>query len=128
MTVGDAVMAVWVALGGGVGAALRYGVGLAVAARWHGRFPLGTVLVNVSGSFALGLVMGLLAGPTGSGGTVAVLLGTGALGGYTTFSTASYDTVRLARDGRFLTAAAYGVGTMTATVAAAALGWWLAGS
>jgi len=128
MTVGDAVMAVWVALGGGVGAALRYGVGLAVAARWHGRFPLGTFLVNVSGSFALGLIMGLLAGPTGSGGTVAVLLGTGALGGYTTFSTASYDTVRLARDGRFLTAVAYGVGTMTATVAAAALGWWLAGS
>lgn len=128
MTAGDAVMAVWVALGGGAGAALRYGVGLAVAARWRGRFPLGTFLVNVSGSLTLGLVMGLLAGPGGSGGTVATLLGTGALGGYTTFSTASYDTVRLARDGRFVTAAAYGVGTMLVSVAAAALGWWLAGS
>ena len=121
-------MAVWVAIGGGAGAALRYAVGLAVAARWRGRFPVATFLVNVSGSFALGLVMGLVAGPTGSGGTVATLLGTGALGGYTTFSTASYDTVRLARDGRFVTAGTYGVGTMIVSVAAAALGWWLAGS
>ena len=44
----------WVALGGGVGAAARYALDRVVSARWRGRFPLGTFLVNVSGSLALG--------------------------------------------------------------------------
>ena len=113
----------WVALGGGVGAAARYALDRVVAARWRGRFPLGTFLVNVSGSLALGLLTGLLV----DGSLPVVLLGTGVLGGYTTFSTASYDTVRLARERRFSTALVYGVGTMVVTVVAAALGLWLAG-
>ena len=77
----------------------------------------------MSGSLALGLLTGLLV----DGSLPVVLLGTGVLGGYTTFSTASYDTVRLARERRFGTALVYGVGTMVVTVVAAALGLWLAG-
>lgn len=119
----DVVTMLWVALGGGVGAAARYALDRAVSARWRGRFPLGTFLVNVSGSLALGLFTGLLV----DGSLPLVLLGTGVLGGYTTFSTASYDTVRLVRERRFGTAVVYGVGTMLVTVAAAALGLWLAG-
>lgn len=113
----------WVALGGGVGAAARYALDRVVSARWRGRFPLGTFLVNVSGSLALGLFTGLLV----DGSLPLVLLGTGVLGGYTTFSTASYDTVCLVRERRFGTAVVYGVGTMLSAVAAAALGLWLAG-
>lgn len=113
----------WVALGGGVGAAARYALDRVVSARWRGRFPLGTFLVNVSGSLALGLLTGLLV----DGSLPLVLLGTGVLGGYTTFSTASYDTVHLVRERRFGTAVVYGVGTMLVTVAAAALGLCLAG-
>jgi len=137
LVTGGAALAVWVALGGGVGAALRYGVDLAVGSRWRGRFPLAIFLVNVSGSLALGLVLGLGAGGMWSGGMwsigsaaadvplPAALLGTGVLGGYTTFSTASYDTVSLAREGRVGMALAYAVGTLVATTAAAGLGLWL---
>lgn len=122
---GDAVLAVWVALGGGAGAALRYMVDFAVTSRWRGRFPLGTFFVNVSGSLALGLVVGEVSSVASF---PAALLGTGVLGGYTTFSTASYDTVRLARAGRGRMALVYAVGTMLTTVAAAIVGLWLTGS
>lgn len=118
------------ALGGGVGAALRYAVDEAVTARWrrdHPRdFPLGIFLVNVTGSLALGVLVGLLTGLAGSLAPFETgLLGTGLLGGYTTFSTASLDAVRLARSGRGRTALVYAVGTMVATILAAVSGLWL---
>ena len=122
----------WAALGGAVGSALRYAVDVAVTRRWRGAFPLATFLINVSGSLLLGLVLGLVAahataGPLASSspGLAATLVGTGVLGGYTTFSTASFDAVRLARDGHRLMAVAYAVGTMLVAVAAALLGLWL---
>ena len=91
-----------------------------MSSRWRRTFPLGTFLVNLTGSLVLGLLVGLASGPT----TMA-LVGTGVLGGYTTFSTASVDTVRLARSGHRGTALAYGGGTMLATIAAALAGLWL---
>ena len=118
----------WAALGGGAGAALRYAVNLAVAARWRGRFPLGTLLVNVTGSLLLGILMRVLGGvadPTSA--QLAVVLGAGVLGGYTTFSTAIVESVLLARTGHRRTALAYAVGTMVATVAAAGVGLALGG-
>jgi CrcB protein len=87
---------VLVAVGGGVGAALRFVLDGLVKERVT-RFPLGTVLINVTGSFVLGLVTGL-----GEAGAIAVpmvtVLGTGMMGGYTTFSTASVETVQLGRN------------------------------
>lgn len=112
------------ALGGGVGAAGRYAVDEWVTARWRRDFPLGTLLVNISGSLLLGLLVGVLGGQAAPAGAMA-LLGTGVLGGYTTFSTASLGTVKLALAGRVGAALAYGVGTMLATVGAALLGLWL---
>lgn len=116
------------ALGGGVGAAARYAVDEWVTARWRGDFPLGIFLVNVTGSLLLGLFVGLVtpslesvAAPAG----LAALVGTGVLGGYTTFSTASLDAVRLARAGRGGMALGYAVGTMLVTMGAALLGLWL---
>lgn len=81
-----------VALGGAVGSAARYGVGLA-AARWLGLgFPWGTLAVNVIG----GLAMGLLAARVGpEQENLRLLLGVGLLGGFTTFSAFSLETVRL---------------------------------
>lgn len=127
MTWDDAVLAGWLALGGGAGAALRYVLDVAVSSRWRRPFPLATFLINVSGSLALGLLVGwFYAGDAKPGWSLAVsVIGTGLLGGYTTFSTASYDTLRLGREGRVVMALAYAVGTMAATIAAAASGLWL---
>ncbi len=82
----------FVALGGALGSLARYGVGLA-AARWFGlAFPWGTLAVNVIGGFA----MGVLAARTGPNDeALRLLLGVGLLGGFTTFSAFSLETVRL---------------------------------
>ena len=81
-----------VALGGAVGSVARYGVGVA-AARWLGLgFPWGTLIVNVLGGFAMGL-LGARVGPENV--DLRLALGVGVLGGFTTFSTFSLETVRL---------------------------------
>lgn len=122
---------VLVALAGGVGAVLRLLVDTAVTAAHVARrtrsFPLGTVVVNVSGSFAIGVVTGLAvaaAVPT----EVTVVLATGLLGGYTTFSAASVDAVRLVQDGRRAAAAVYAVGLVLVSTVAAASGLVLTAS
>ena len=85
-----------VALGGALGSVARYGVGFA-AARWLGLgFPWGTLTVNIVGGFA----MGLLAARIGSEQeNLRLLLGVGVLGGFTTFSAFSLETVRLMEQG-----------------------------
>jgi len=77
---------------GGVGAGLRYIVDVLVMHGRRGAFPLGILVVNVTGSFALGLLTGLA--PI-LGGEWVTVLGVGMLGGYTTFSTVSTETVLL---------------------------------
>ena len=84
-------------------------------------YPLGTTVINVSGSLVLGFVTAVGAGL----GPWAVVLGTGLLGGYTTFSTASFETVRLAQEGRWRAAVANGFGMLVVALAAAAVGLWL---
>ena len=114
-----------VSLGGGVGAALRFWLDGLVRGRVSGSalggFPLGTLVINVSGSLVLGFLTGLgeagVLGPS----TVAVL-GTGMMGGYTTFSTASVETVQLFRSGRARVAVLNGLGMLVVSVGAAALG------
>ncbi|SFF71834.1 fluoride efflux transporter CrcB [Curtobacterium sp. YR515] len=109
-----------VAVGGGVGAALRFLLDGVVKARVSG-FPLGTVIINVSGSLVLGVLTGL-----GQAGTiplpVVAVLGTGMMGGYTTFSTASVETVQLLRSGKPRLAVLNGLGMLVVSVGAAALG------
>ncbi|MBY0177982.1 MULTISPECIES: fluoride efflux transporter CrcB [Curtobacterium] len=115
-----ALVLVVVAVGGGVGAALRFVLDGVVKARVT-RFPLGTLLINVSGSLVLGFVTGL-----GEAGTLAApmvaVLGTGMMGGYTTFSTASVETVQLLRSGKTRLAVLNGLGMLVVSVGAAALG------
>lgn len=102
-----------VAIGAAVGAPLRYLVDRAVQASHDSSFPWGTLTVNVAGSLLLGFLAGL---PTD--GTLTALLGTGFCGALTTYSTFSYETLRLAQSGARLVSLANAVGSVTAGLAA----------
>lgn len=118
-----------IALGTAVGAVARYVVDQwvqhvrAISGRRH-QFPAGILLINVSGSLLLGFLTGVAS--HGLGPYVLAFAATGVCGGYTTFSTWAYDTVRLAADGK-RTAAIANVGLSVAGgMAAAAVGLGLA--
>ncbi|WP_255953135.1 fluoride efflux transporter CrcB [Streptomyces odontomachi] len=118
-----------VVAGAMVGAPLRYLTDRGVQARHDTVFPWGTFLVNVAGSLVLGLVTGAaLAGAASE--PVRLLLGTGLCGALTTYSTFSYETLRLAEDGARLFAVlnvvlsvAAGLGAAFAGAALAAGAW-----
>ncbi len=111
----------WVALGGAVGSALRYLVGLG-AIRVFGvtAFPLGTFAVNVVGSVLLGVLVTKF-GTTGSP-AMRLALTTGAMGGFTTYSTYNLEVHRMLADGRFGLAAAYAAATFVVCLGATAVG------
>ena len=109
------------ALAGGVGAGLRFIVDGLIRAKARTALPVGTMLINISGSLLLGLLTGLVAGHY-TDSAVGLILGTGFLGGYTTFSTANFETVRLVQARRTGLAAINAAGTMLACVLAAAAG------
>jgi CrcB protein len=112
------------ALAGGVGAATRFVTDAAVARRSRFRVPLGTLVINVTGSFLLGLLTGLfaLSSAGSSGATLKAVIGTGFCGGFTTFSTASVESVRLwLAEGR-ATGVGYAATTLVLGVVAAATG------
>ena len=113
-----------VALAGGVGAIARFVLDGVIRARAGTRLPWGTIAINVSGSLVLGIVTGLAASAA-LPPEAAIIVGTGFLGGYTTFSTASFETVTLVRDRRHLLAAANGLGVLATCTLIAALGLWL---
>jgi CrcB protein len=109
-----------VALGGALGAPLRYLVDQAVRARHDSVFPWGTFAVNVSGSLVLGLVAGFSSAAYS-------LLGIGFCGALTTYSTFSYETLRLLGEGSRRYALANVVATLVAGVGAMYLGLSLSG-
>ena len=83
---------------GAVGAPLRYIVDGLVLDRSGGTFPLGTAVINITGSLLLGLLTGM-ALYHGFPTTSKIVLGTGFCGSFTTFSTFAFETIRLAEDG-----------------------------
>ncbi|TWG80003.1 CrcB protein [Cellulosimicrobium cellulans J34] len=115
---------------GGLGAALRFLVDGWVERGVHAPVPLGTVVLNVTGSFALGLATAALAGDPTEGrlddgdAAARAVLGAGLLAGYTTFSTASTQNADLLAHGRPLAALAYGGATYAGALLAAAAGLW----
>jgi len=119
------VIAPWlfvaVALAGGLGAALRLVVDGIVRAAVSTRLPLATAVINVGGSFVLGLLTGLAASSALAPEWLLVL-GGGLMGGYTTFSTASVDSVRLLAERRWVPGVAYGLGVLVLAVGAGLLG------
>lgn len=113
-----------VALGGGAGAVTRFLADTWLATRLRARLPAGTIIVNITGSLLLGLVVGWVVNQGGSTEVKAVV-GTGFLGGYTTFSTASVEAVRLARGGRGVGALVHAVAMLVLSLVAATIGLWL---
>ncbi|UXN22224.1 CrcB family protein [Curtobacterium flaccumfaciens] len=113
-----------VAAGGGVGAAGRFLLDGLINTGREFRLPVGTLTINITGSLLLGLIVGAA---SHLGAAPVAVLGTGVMGGYTTFSTASFETVRLARSGRITAAAANGLGMLVLSVAAAIAGILLGG-
>ncbi|GHH70130.1 fluoride efflux transporter FluC [Promicromonospora soli] len=117
-----------VAVGGGVGAAARFMVDGEIRARHSGGFPWGTFVVNVVGSFLIGVFSTLFFTLTHYGVAaedarmLRFALTTGLCGGFTTFSTATVESIRLAQSGRMRLALANALGTLGLTVAAAGLG------
>lgn len=108
-----------VAVGGALGAVLRFGVGLAVA------FPFGTLAVNVIGSFLIGLVWVLMASKDHA---MTPFLMIGLLGGFTTFSSFSLDVMRLVEQSRFGFAGGYVIASVVLSIAACAAGILIARS
>ncbi len=117
-----------VGLAGALGAVARYVLGRFVAERAGSQFPLGTLLINVTGAFVIGLLFALT-GRRFITPALQTVLATGFLGGYTTFSTMSWEGVQLARGGSTRISLLYLGGNLVLGLLAAALGlalgWWL---
>ncbi len=108
----------YVAAGGAVGSVSRFLLGTFVQQRTDGTFPLGTLVINVTGSLLLGFLLRYALSTQAISPEVRALLTTGFCGGYTTFSTFSYETVALIEDGQHRRAALY----VALSVAASLLG------
>jgi CrcB protein len=109
------------AVGGAIGAAARHGAGLAAAQAFGAGFPWATLFVNIVGGF----LMGVLAGVSSSL-DVRVFLGVGILGGFTTFSAFSLETLQLLERGAIAAAAGYVCASVFLALGAAALGLYCA--
>lgn len=110
-----------VAVGGALGAVTRYVLGTWIARIFGPDFPVGTFVINVSGAFVFGVVLGL-ANDGILSANARLFLAVGVLGGYTTFSTFSYETLSLIQDGTMGLALLNVAGQLLLGVGAAYLG------
>lgn len=109
--------------GGAVGAALRFQLGRLSLHMWGTGWPWGTLAANLLGGFAMGLLAGWLARSVSGGGeNLRLLLGVGVLGGFTTFSAFSLETMLMIERGQIGSAALYIAVSVAGAVAALALG------
>jgi CrcB protein len=121
------VIDVAVVLAGALGAVTRFGLDSEIKQRVGDRFPVGILVVNLSGSLVVGLVVGLILAHRADE-YVRAVLGVGFCGGYTTFSTFAFDSAQFTRHGRVLVASGYIAATVFGSVAAAVLGLMLTGA
>ena len=112
--------------GGGAGSLLRYLVGTAIMSRFGSRFPLGTLVINVTGSFVIGLLMTLFTQRFQPQINLRLLLVVGFLGGYTTFSSFEWESYAAMRAGGFWIGLMNLVGSVLLGYAAVWLGAMLA--
>ncbi len=126
MTFASFSLVVLVGLAGALGAVCRYILGRFVAERANAQFPLGTFCINLSGAFVIGLLFALASRKLISS-TLQVILATGFLGGYTTFSTMSWESIQLARGGSTRAGLLYLGGSCLLGLLAATVGLMLGG-
>ena len=112
----------WVALGGGLGAAARYAITTWMVPRSSGPFPLHTLLINVTGSLAIGVLVTILVDRPQLDPAWRLFLVVGFLGGFTTFSSYSFELISLARAGNWSAATWYALGSNALSLVACALG------
>ena len=109
-------------IGGGIGAALRHAVNVVLGREFGTAFPFHRLFANVTGSLVMGVLAAYFGLRMGSPQWLRLFLTTGILGGYTTFSTFSLDSIVLWERGQYGWAAAYVVGSVAASLAGVLLG------
>ena len=112
----------WVGIGGFLGANARFVLARAFADRFGGAFPYGTLVVNLSGSLLIGVILSLIAERIVPDEPWRWLVAAGFLGGYTTFSSYSWETVKLLEAGRWERALLYVVASNGLGLLACAIG------
>ncbi|MFK3988178.1 MULTISPECIES: fluoride efflux transporter CrcB [Exiguobacterium] len=115
---------VYVGLAGALGALARYGIGTGIETFWIGLFPLGTLLINLSGSFALGWLTHFLFRSGRLSPSVVTAVGTGFIGSFTTFSTFSVETIELLEADAFGSALLYVTLSLGLGLFSSWLGFW----
>ena len=109
-----------------IGAASRYYLGAAIQHRMGATFPWGTLIINVTGSMLLGFIVRYALATPAVSVEMRALLTAGFCGGYTTFSTYSFETATLLEDGQYSRAGAYALGSMLVALVATFGGFALA--
>lgn len=114
-------------IGGGLGACLRFFLSIYIYNNTNGIFPWGTFAINIAGSFLLGLIVALsINKPAFIDSNVKLLLTTGFCGGFTTFSTFSWEILTLLKEGYYLQGFIYSFGSVMAGLSAVILAYHLA--
>ncbi|MBC8171338.1 MAG: fluoride efflux transporter CrcB [Anaerolineae bacterium] len=116
-----------VGTGGFIGANTRYLFGIWLMQIFGNRFPVATLVINLTGSFMLGFFLTWAAGRTSLPEQTRLLIATGFCGGYTTFSTYAFESITLLRGGEATAALVYIIGTNLLCLVAVAAGMMLAG-
>ena len=111
-----------IGLGSAVGGIARFLLGSAIQQRAGAGFPVGTLVINVTGSLLVGFLLRYALGTSAISAEVRALLTTGLCGGYTTFSTFSYETAALLEDGDYRRASLYVVSSVVVGLLATFLG------
>ena len=115
-------LVVAVAAGGAIGSIARYLLGAFIQDRVATALPLGTLVINVVGSFLLGFIVRIGLETSAISPEMRFFLATGVCGGFTTFSTFSYETFRLLEDGEYGTAGVYVASSVVLSLLACAIG------
>jgi CrcB protein len=101
-----------IAVSGALGALARYWLGMYIATRWPTIFPLGTFIINITGSFVIGFFLTFATVRYDLNPHWRLFIAVGFLGAYTTFSTFEYETLKLIEEGRLPTALFYGLSSV----------------
>jgi CrcB protein len=124
---GNLLACIYVFVGGGTGAVMRYLLGIQAAKLWGVNFPYGTLIINILGSFLIGVIASYFAlYSTESNQSLRLFLIVGILGGFTTFSSFSLETLMLLQRGEFWLAIGYILLSVLISLAVAHFGFELA--